>query len=102
MQVVKAWGLLLDNALMLRAQKPSGGLAEPVIYDLVDVGRQVLSKHATSVWQNVTAAFNASAVDELTEHGRKLLELLDDMDTLLATCRWAKCCVSASLQSSTV
>ena len=59
-------------------------------YDLVDVGRQVLAKHATQLWQDVVAAFHAGSSSRVQGAGSQLLGLLSDMDDLLATHRQAR------------
>ena len=78
--MVAAWRLLLACAPQLQ-------LRETFRYDLVDVGRQVLSKHATSLWQRAVQAYEDGNAGQLLQHGQALLELMDAMDELLSSNR---------------
>lgn len=78
LQVVQAWCLLLSCAQQLQ------GL-DTFRYDLVDVGRQVLSKHATQLWQQAVQAYKGGMARELRDAGSQLLSLLTNMDALLAS-----------------
>ncbi|CAL5229140.1 g12413 [Coccomyxa viridis] len=77
-QVVEAWGLLLQSA-------PHLGTVQPFLYDLVDVGRQVLSKLATAMWNATAEEYTARAAARMQAEAQRLLELLDDLEELLAT-----------------
>ncbi|GMH42712.1 hypothetical protein BSKO_10631 [Bryopsis sp. KO-2023] len=77
-QVVDAWGYLLDCGDAL-------GQSSAFQYDLVDVGRQVLSKLGTKYWHSVTAAYRQKDKNQLEIAGTALLGLLSDMDRLLST-----------------
>lgn len=46
---------------------------------------QVLTKLATEMWLATGAAYKAGDAEGLAEHGGRLLQLLLDMDTLLAS-----------------
>ncbi|KAK9787358.1 hypothetical protein WJX73_007278, partial [Symbiochloris irregularis] len=79
-QVLEAWRLLLTCAPQLHKQ-------ETFLYDLVDVTRQALSKHATTMWQNVVRAYRADDSAALVEQGQLLLDLLGDLEVLLSSNR---------------
>lgn len=88
--MVEAWRLLLQCTPQLHHQ-------QTFLYDLVDVTRQALSKHATTLWQAVVAAYHAHDATAMTGQSQLLLDLLDDMEELLSSNRyvcWAH--VSAS------
>ena len=78
--MIEAWRLLLQCTPQLQH-------LQTFVYDLVDVGRQVLSKHATPMWQRVVAAYRAGDSAGLVSNGRELLGLLDDMEELLSSNR---------------
>ena len=82
-QVLKAWQLLLECTSQLLHQ-------ETFLYDLVDVTRQALSKHATSLWLSIVAAYSARELQALEEQGQLLLDLLDDMELLLSSNRYGQ------------
>ncbi|EIE20595.1 hypothetical protein COCSUDRAFT_37819 [Coccomyxa subellipsoidea C-169] len=79
-QVVDAWGLLLRSAGELQQ-------VEGYRYDLVDVGRQVISKRATDIWKAVAEAYVDGRSIVVRREGARLLQLLDDLEELLATNR---------------
>lgn len=54
-------------------------------YDLVDLTRQTLAKLANDVYLDVLDAFREKDLEALILHGKKFLELIKDIDTLLAT-----------------
>ncbi|XP_008802642.2 alpha-N-acetylglucosaminidase [Phoenix dactylifera] len=54
-------------------------------YDLVDLTRQVLSKLANQVYLDVMAAYHSNNTSRLTLYSQKFLELIEDIDTLLAS-----------------
>eukprot|EP01044_Picomonas_judraskeda_P012844 COSAG03_NODE_1882_length_3394_cov_24.783005_2_plen_339_part_00 len=81
-----AWTAILAAA----AKIPSGSMTEPMRYDLVDLGRDVLARLTTPVSQNFTAAFgdgNTTTPDAeaLASSGKDYIELLLDLDTLVGT-----------------
>ncbi|BDA50506.1 Alpha-N-acetylglucosaminidase [Coccomyxa sp. Obi] len=79
-QVVDAWGLLLHSVSEL-------GSVEAFRYDLVDVGRQVISKRATDIWKAIAEAYVTGRSLVVRREGGRLLQLLDDLEELLATNR---------------
>ncbi len=54
-------------------------------YDLVDVSRQVLANYALPLQRKIVAAYEAKDSKRLTQHAAAFLELLNDLDGLLAT-----------------
>lgn len=78
-----AWGLLLRSAGELQQ-------VEGFRYDLVDVGRQVISKRATDIWKAVAEAYVDGRSIVVRREGARLLQLLDDLEELLATNRWGQ------------
>ncbi|XP_074573101.1 alpha-N-acetylglucosaminidase [Curcuma longa] len=54
-------------------------------YDLVDLTRQVLSKLANEVYLDVRTAYQKRNVNGLNFHTQKFLELIEDIDKLLAS-----------------
>ncbi|KAJ7945919.1 putative Alpha-n-acetylglucosaminidase [Quillaja saponaria] len=53
-------------------------------YDLVDLTRQALAKYANQLFLNVIDAFHLDDVYGVVFHSQKFLDLVEDMDTLLA------------------
>ncbi|XVE57074.1 hypothetical protein DITRI_Ditri04bG0062700 [Diplodiscus trichospermus] len=53
-------------------------------YDLVDLTRQALAKYANELFLKIIDAYLSKDVDEVTSLSQKFLELVEDMDTLLA------------------
>lgn len=54
-------------------------------YDLVDLTRQVLSKLANQVYLDAVTAFRQKNASALTLQSQKFIELIKDIDTLLAS-----------------
>lgn len=54
-------------------------------YDLVDLTRQVLSKLANQVYLDAVTAFQQKDVKSLTLHSQKFVQLIKDIDELLAS-----------------
>jgi alpha-N-acetylglucosaminidase len=56
-------------------------------YDLINLGRELLAQLSTPVSQNFSDAFSAATLDAnlLTKTGNLYLDLLNDVDTLVAT-----------------
>ncbi|MCC6490722.1 MAG: alpha-N-acetylglucosaminidase C-terminal domain-containing protein, partial [Candidatus Hydrogenedentes bacterium] len=54
-------------------------------YDVVHLTRQVLCNRAGSIYDDVVAAFESGDQEKLEVAGARLLELMADLDTLLAT-----------------
>lgn len=73
---------------MLHAAE-SLGRVEAFCYDLVDVGRQVISKQATDIWKGIVEAYESGRSLVVQSEGARLLKLLDDLDELLGTTRHA-------------
>ncbi|PNY05873.1 alpha-n-acetylglucosaminidase-like protein [Trifolium pratense] len=53
-------------------------------YDLVDLTRQVLAKYANQLFYNVIEAYQSHDVHEVALLGQKFLDLVEDLDALLA------------------
>ena len=83
-----AWGALLGAAPAVRAAA-RGGLPETYTYDLVDIGREVLSQLTIPVSTAHYTALRAASLraDELRATGALYITLLNDLDSLLATDR---------------
>lgn len=77
-QVAEAWALMVQAA-------PDVADSPLFRYDYVDVGRQVLQDLAHIYYNNLVAAFHAKQVDKVMSEGKKLTDLLLDMDTLLCS-----------------
>ena len=77
-ELAKAWKLLIDAKAKC---KKSDGYR----FDLVDVGRQVLSNLGQCLHQNVKIAFEKKNIEEFNVASKLFLELLDDIDSLLKT-----------------
>nr|WP_321412735.1 alpha-N-acetylglucosaminidase [uncultured Carboxylicivirga sp.] len=56
-------------------------------YDLVDLTRQVLANYALPLQQQITLAYQNNDKENFKRYSTEFLELLDDMDRLLATRR---------------
>jgi alpha-N-acetylglucosaminidase len=77
-KLLTAWGHLIQAADSLNE---SDGFK----YDLVDVTRQVLANYATPLQQQMAAAVNNKDRAEFKKYSTDFLQLMDDMDALLAT-----------------
>lgn len=53
-------------------------------YDLVDLTRQALAKYANELFLKVIEAYQVNDVHEVAHCSQKFLDLVEDMDTLLA------------------
>ncbi|XP_024031957.1 alpha-N-acetylglucosaminidase [Morus notabilis] len=53
-------------------------------YDLVDLTRQVLAKYANQLFLEIIEAYQSNDVKGVTRRSQKFLELVEDIDTLLA------------------
>jgi alpha-N-acetylglucosaminidase len=78
MQLVKAWGLLVQASDSL---KQSDGYQ----YDLVDVTRQVLANYASPLQQKMAVAYKNNDIAGFKQYSKEFLQLMDDMDELLNT-----------------
>ena len=76
--LLKAWDLLVSAADSLSDR-------DGYRYDIVDVSRQALVNYASEVQQKAAAAFRKGKVDEFNDAADDFLELISDVDTLLAT-----------------
>ncbi len=76
--VAKAWQVLL------RAEKDLGG-TETYRHDLVNIARQALSNHAGKLYARAAAAYNAKDVAAHGKSSQEFLQLIYDLDELLAT-----------------
>jgi alpha-N-acetylglucosaminidase len=54
-------------------------------YDLVDLSRQILADYASTLQQNIVAAYRSKNQKSFQINSSKFLELIKDMDHLLAT-----------------
>ena len=76
--LAKSWQLLL------RAGRDLGGTAT-YRHDLVNIARQALSNHAGHIYAKTEAAYEAKDVAAYRKSSREFLQLIDDLDELLAT-----------------
>lgn len=77
-EVIKALKLFLDAGNQLKG-------STTFRYDLVDLTRQVLGKLANQVYLDVLAAYHGNDANRLALQSQKFLELIEDIDTLLAS-----------------
>lgn len=78
LELVKAWELLVKAA-------PALGERDGFRYDLVDVTRQVLANHASSVQQEMARAWDARDLKAFDSASARFISLIEDMDALLST-----------------
>lgn len=76
-----------DNATLIRAWKDL--LASPsdrdsYRFDIVNIGTQVLGNHFAGLRDEFTAAYRSGDILKAEAVGRRMLELIDDMDALAA------------------
>lgn len=76
--LARAWKLFIQSASELQG---SDGFR----YDLVDITRQVLADYANKLEPKVMAAYRAKNLAAFNRYSGQFLQLLDDMDKLLAT-----------------
>jgi hypothetical protein len=74
----QAWALLLKAS-------PKLGPVASYRFDLVDVGRQVIASHFSTIFQQYHAAFQKGDIDVCALLEKQLLQILDDYDELLST-----------------
>ena len=79
-QLVTAWHALLQASAQL-------GDVDTFRYDLVNVNRQVLANHAAVLHQKIVRASEAQNAEALKESSQRFLQLIHDLDQLLATRR---------------
>ncbi|WP_319479742.1 alpha-N-acetylglucosaminidase [uncultured Draconibacterium sp.] len=76
--LLPAWDLFVE-------QIPVCGQSDGFQYDLVDLTRQVLANYALPVQQQITLAYKHNDKDDFEKYSTEFIELIDDMDKLLAT-----------------
>jgi alpha-N-acetylglucosaminidase len=64
---------------------PEFGASDGFQYDLVDLTRQILANYALPVQQQIAMAYKSNDKDKFAKYSREFLELIDDLDRLLAT-----------------
>jgi alpha-N-acetylglucosaminidase len=78
LDLFRAWKLLLSDSDHL-------GTSQGYRFDVTDVGRQVLSNLGQEIQKQATAAFEAGDQELFQKKASEFLELLEDVDRLLAT-----------------
>lgn len=78
LSLAESWRLLLEAADEL-------GAADTYRYDLVNVARQTLANHAARLRADVARAYEAKDRERFKKSNERFLELLTDLDELLAT-----------------
>lgn len=76
-EVIKALELFITSGEELSASNTYS-------YDLVDLTRQALAKYANELYLDIIDAYQLKDVDGVTSLSQKFLDLVEDMDTLLA------------------
>lgn len=76
--LAKAWDLFVNA---IPALQSSDGFQ----YDLVDITRQMLANYATPLQQKWVLAYLQHDTASFTKYTKQFLDLMDDMDALLAT-----------------
>ncbi|MBA0633965.1 hypothetical protein Godav_029879 [Gossypium davidsonii] len=76
-EVIKALELFIASGNELSASNTYS-------YDLVDLTRQSLAKYANELFLKIIDAYTFKDVDKVTSLSQKFLDLVEDMDTLLA------------------
>ena len=76
--LLPAWGLFINAA-------KSGINTDGFRYDLIDITRQVLANYALPLQKKWVNAFNAKDTSLFNKYSNQFLQLMDDMDALLAT-----------------
>jgi alpha-N-acetylglucosaminidase len=85
--LLPAWDLFMQAA-------SKGIHTDGFEFDLVDITRQALANYATPLQKKWVDAFNAKDTAAFTKYSNQFLQLISDMDALLATrkdfllCRW--------------
>jgi alpha-N-acetylglucosaminidase len=77
-RLARAWGHLLDAA-------PAAGASDAYRFDLVSVTRQVLANYSGALQRKVIEAWRAKDRQALESASQRFLELIRDLDELLAT-----------------
>ena len=76
--LLPAWDLFVE-------QIPVCGQSDGFQYDLVDLTRQILANYALPVQQQITLAYQCNDKESFEKYSTEFIELIDDMDRLLAT-----------------
>ncbi|XP_048255627.1 alpha-N-acetylglucosaminidase-like isoform X4 [Haliotis rufescens] len=79
-QLYQAW----DN-MVLASTTPALGNNTLFTYDLVDVTRNSLQILSSMYYHDIIAAYNTTNTSQLQTAGQKMVDLLSDLDTLLAS-----------------
>ena len=69
---------------MVAAAEKTGKLRGSMLYDIVNVGRQVLGNHFATLRDRFTDAYKRRDELSLLRYGRRMTDLLSDMDRLLS------------------
>lgn len=76
--LLPAWDLFVEAI-------PQFGSSDGFQYDLVDLTRQILANYALPVQQQIASAYKNNDKESFAQYSREFLELIDDLDRLLAT-----------------
>jgi alpha-N-acetylglucosaminidase len=76
-KLLEAWTLLLADAEKLKS-------SDAYRYDIVDIGRQVLSNHGQNLQKRIQDAYNAKDLKAFNVATQEFHQLLLDVDTLLS------------------
>lgn len=76
--LLPAWDRFIQTA-------PEFGISDGFQYDLVDLTRQVLANYSLPVQQQIALAYQNNDKEKFAQYSREFLELIDDLDRLLAT-----------------
>ena len=77
-KLVKAWDYLIDAAADLHS-------SDGYQFDIVDLTRQVLANYSTVIQQQFAEDYQKKDITSFKKHSRQFIELINDMDILLAT-----------------
>ncbi|RYH29449.1 alpha-N-acetylglucosaminidase [archaeon] len=87
-ELTKAWGMLVEYAVQLQGESEgSVPLPSAYYYDLVDVGRQVMSNLFLDLYSLAQPAYVAGDMETLQSLSRQMLSLIRDWDRLLSSHR---------------
>ena len=76
--LLPAWDLFVEAI-------PQFDSSDGFQYDLVDLTRQILANYALPVQQQIASAYKNNNKEKFAQYSREFLELIDDLDRLLAT-----------------
>jgi len=82
-QVFNAW------VLMTKGCKDLQTISDSLIHDIAKLGSQVIEDMLTPVYNDMINAFNNKSLNALLSNGHKFLDMINDIDTLLATDRYS-------------